>query len=809
MIAFDTETSGTDHHHGTRPFYLTTCNDEGILRTWTWKVDPYTRKVTVPSEDIDEIRSIFFDYQNDPHHGGRVGFVAQNGKFDTAALTTILPEVESRWLWDITHDTLLAAHVLASNKPKNLTVLAAMYLGTDIGPYEHELATAVHKARRLVQQAKIRVGKLETAKATPKKTVPTLFGRAPKSSKNLIKTHGPLDQLAKWMIAGEDLTDSEGNYEMPSAGKENWRADYWLPIAMIDAMGADTIAKYSNITIAELNRWPILLQEYSDVDSQVTMQLWNVIERKLHERGRWKLYDARRRLSEIVYRMERRGVTMHEGRLYELSEEYKEDSARLKLECEKIAAEYGYDLDMPKTVNANLRTFVFDVMKLPPVRNKKAKTDAPALDAKNAIPYYFEILNKGSRELNFLESMMEMRKKNTALTYMESYGRYICKLPTGKPHRPYISQFGGVELCRICGVVSTEFDQKCYHPEWHVLYPNFNATRTATTRFGCSNPNGQQIGKEEAECKHCEGEGCEKCHFKGYSLRSLRWIFGPSPGREWYSFDAQNIELRIPAYESGEQELINLFEKSKEPPYFGSEHLLNFSTIYPEIWAKELPFQMDNKNHIKDKYRSRNYQWCKNFGFAVGYRSVDREDGSGTADQAARRPGAQKLVAARFAKKEKLNQKWVEFAEKHGYVETIPDKTVDPERGYPLMCTRTDYGRIKPTVPLNYHVQGTAGWWMTKAMIRVHDFFQRINAGEVFAGKTWQGGYHIVLQVHDELVLDMPKRVIPGKPLHTYNAPIVAEVRRLMQEGGNDIGIPTPVSAEYHGDSWAEGVSIP
>lgn len=820
MIALDSETNGRDFHHNTRPFYITTCNEEGLLRTWGmhtgWRVDPFTRKITPAEDDLQEIRGLL-NAETDSHHGERKGYVLQNGRFDIQALTTIIPEVEHKWPFDITHDTLIAAHILASNKPKNLTTLAAMYLHTDISGYETELATAVQKARRLVQQAKVRAGKMREAHASQEGDVPSeepkskpvkvgLFSK-PKVSRNLTKFRGPLDQLSRWMIAGEDLTDADGNYEMPSAGKQNWRADYWLPRAMIDELGAETIAEYSNIPLDELKRWPKLLEEYSDVDSQVTIQLWHVIERKLRERGLWAIYDARRKLSEIVYRMERVGVTMREDRLYELTNEYKEDSARLKAECIEIATLYGYQLDMPKNVNASLRTFVFDVMKLPQIRNKKAKTDAPALDAKNAIPYYLETLQKGSRERTFIESMVGMRKKNTALGFMEAYGRYACKLPTGKCH--YTHRVNGIEVCRVCGCVPSEFDQiLCHYRDYKVLYPNFNATGSDTLRFTCSNPNGQQISKQESECPHCEGEGCDKCHGKGVSLRSLRWMFGPAPGREWYSCDAQNIELRIPAYESGEQELIDLFERATEPPYFGSEHLLNFSTIYPDIWAAELDLQMVNKDHIKTKYKSTWYQYCKNFGFAVGYGAVDRPDGAGTADMTAKRAGSQSRVKSRFAKKEQLNQQCIRFAEKWGYVETIPDKTIDPKRGYPLMCSRTDRGSIKPTVPLNYHVQGTAMWWMFKAMLRVSSFFQRINAGELFAGKVWKGGYHIVLQVHDELVLDMPKRVIPGKPLHTYNAPIVAEVRRLMESGGQDISIPTPVSCSYHLDNWAEETPI-
>src|SRR5690606_25507846 len=94
----------------------------------------------------------------------------------------------------------------------------------------------------------------------------------------------------------------------------------------------------------------------------------------------------------------------------------------------------------------------------------------------------------------------------------------------------------------------------------------------------------------------------------------------------------------------------------------------------------------------------------------------DKAAGWGTADKAFRRKGAHAMLKQRFSRLEKLNRKWIDFANRHGYVETMPDRTVDPNRGYPLMCTRTNYGRVLETVPLNYHIQGTAMWWMHRAM---------------------------------------------------------------------------------------------
>ena len=167
--------------------------------------------------------------------------------------------------------------------------------------------------------------------------------------------------------------------------------------------------------------------------------------------------------------------------------------------------------------------------------------------------------------------------------------------------------------------------------------------------------------------------------------------------------------------------------------------------------------------------------------------------GEATADRAFHRSGAFRTLKSAFAQLESLNQYYVAFAEKYGYVETLPDKTVNPQHGYPLMCARTEYGRILSTLPLNYMSQGTAGWWMVKAINRCGD---QLKEWRAIGFDAW-----MVLTVHDELVFDFP---LGGK----RNLPKMRRLQQLMQQGGEDIGVPTPVSVSYHPRNWAEKVKL-
>jgi DNA polymerase I-like protein with 3'-5' exonuclease and polymerase domains len=204
----------------------------------------------------------------------------------------------------------------------------------------------------------------------------------------------------------------------------------------------------------------------------------------------------------------------------------------------------------------------------------------------------------------------------------------------------------------------------------------------------------------------------------------------------------------------------------------------------------------DIKGGVKKKYASTWYSWTKNGDFAIQYGAVAE---SGTADRAYHMPGAQAKIESHLTKVKQLSQKMIELANERSYVETIPDKTVDPKHGYPLLCTRSRWGGVTPTVPLSYHVQSTAMWWMSKAMVRCQEYLNEYNASR-------KPEYHVYMisQIHDELLFDCPS----GTEVKSILSPIL-NLKGLMELGGSDLGVPTPVNVEYHPTCWAEGESVP
>lgn len=550
-----------------------------------------------------------------------------------------------------------------------------------------------------------------------------------------------------WKIAKRGL---EG---MPSAKEAVWHYDMWLPRA---------IAKHENYQ--EDHPWWTVLQEYSNADSSVTLPLLKKQLEKIEARGLTKIYEYRRKLLPIVYEMESNPVTGSKRRTHELKSQYGKTSGNSHRICINVAggSEVIDQLPINGTSNA-LKEVIFNQFKL--VSSRKTKKDNDSLD-KFQLDEWIENLPPKSKAFAFIKHLRAYRRRRTALSYIEAYESYWLPAETEDAD------------------------------SWFNLFPSLNCVGTKTLRWSSQNPNSQQISKNDIEEILDGGE---------VSSHNARYMFGPLPGEEWWSCDAQNIELRLPAYKAGEQLMIDLFERPNDPPYYGSNHLLAFDTLHPEKFK-------EHGKAVKKVYADSWYQWVKNGNFAVQYGAMAS---SGTADRAYHVKGAQAIIESRLGKIKKLSEEQIQYAEKYGYVETMPDKTVDPTKGYPLLCTRTKWGKILPTVPLSYYIQGSAMWWMMKAMIRVREFLIELNRNDLLFRKLVgrlrttaerERGYRMLMQVHDELVFCFPKGC--HREQHQTNLPIMKEIKRLMALGGDDFGIPTPVGLEFHPDSWGTGVTV-
>lgn len=275
-------------------------------------------------------------------------------------------------------------------------------------------------------------------------------------------------------------------------------------------------------------------------------------------------------------------------------------------------------------------------------------------------------------------------------------------------------------------------------PSWLILHPGFNITGTATTRFSSSYPNAQNISKKED--------------------LNLRDVFGPLPGRIWYAADYDNIEFRIFAYGSEDKNLIESFEAGV------SMHLLISELLHPKMFKRLGP----------EKFKkTQEYRWVKNGDFALIYGGFPR-----TVDRTYRVPGAYDRIKRMLPKVDSFIGEKEEEARRNGYVEILG--------GYRLQVTE------KPRKASNYYCQGSAGWVIILAMIRVAELLEKYK------------DHWMIMTIHDELVYDFPE----PSGSKSGNLPKMRGIKRLMEQSGEDLGLPTPISVERIKTTWAQGEAL-
>lgn len=566
-------------------------------------------------------------------------------------------------------------------------------------------------------------------------------------------------EFPTWKIATSHKSD-DANPDIPSADEKLHKYDMWLPRAVALAKKYPYDPNNTHDP-HKTHPWYVVCQDYGNTDGAVTLPLWIEHKRLLHKRGLWKVYLERRKLIRIIHEMERDGVTYSHSRKQVMYERFTKECAEHERICLHLAGGKLTKLPKGSGVTKELRELIFTHWKLPPAsQGKKKKTDAPSLD-KLALETWQLTLDPKSVQHRFIENFAKRRKKSTSLTFMDSYERFGIRLPR-QASEPTDNEYSDIVL----------------------LHPSINGTGSRTLRMTSQNPNEQNISKQKDD----QGQ-------------NVRYCFGPAPGREWWSLDYKNLELVLPAYEAGEKQMLALFERPNDPPYFGSYHLLVFDMLHPEKYAKDGP-------KCKDLYKDTWYQWTKNGNFADQYRSMVREEEGvwSTADKAYHIKGAQVKVRQGLSEITKLDERQVAHAREHGFVWTITDKEIGS--GYPLQILKDNWGKIKPTEPLSYHIQGTAMWVMCKAMIRCKDHLVK------YSPKQWpnQRNGFITLQVHDEMVFDLPAKPPTkqrdGSMSKPGNLAFVLNLRDQMKKSGEDIGIPLGVDVSYHPNNWAQTEDI-
>ena len=281
---------------------------------------------------------------------------------------------------------------------------------------------------------------------------------------------------------------------------------------------------------------------------------------------------------------------------------------------------------------------------------------------------------------------------------------------------------------------------KLINPRTGHIHTTFNQAVTATGRLSSSNPNLQNIP------------------VRGEDGKEIRKCFIPEPGQLFFSADYSQIELRVMAHLSGDENMIEAFRDGYDI------HAATAARIYKE-----------DINSVSRDQRTKAKR--ANFGIIYGitvFGLAERLDIS--------RDEAKQLIEGYFNTFPGVHaymEKAKETAREHGYAETFFHR----RRYLPDITSHNATVRnFAERNAINAPIQGSAADIIKIAMVRIYERFQR----EGIRSK-------MILQVHDELNFS----VLPEEKERVEKI--------VIEEMQNAYPLHVPLVADSGwGDNWLE-----
>lgn len=272
------------------------------------------------------------------------------------------------------------------------------------------------------------------------------------------------------------------------------------------------------------------------------------------------------------------------------------------------------------------------------------------------------------------------------------------------------------------------------------IHTVYNQTTAQTGRLSSSDPNLQNISVRDEES------------------RGIRKAFVPSPGNVLFACDYSQIELRVLAHMAHERSLIDAFSRRMD---------IHTKTAMDIFNLRE--YQVESKHRRQAK--------AVNFGIIYGISDFGLATQIGT-DRKTAKAFIEKYLAT-YPGIEGYMQDTIDFCSANGYVETLFKR----RREIPEIKDKSYQVReFAKRASMNAPIQGTAADIMKLAMIQIHQVLKQRKL------KT-----KMIVQVHDELVFDVPKNELEA--LKKLVEDCMTQVVKLE--------VPLEVSSAV-GDNWYE-----
>ena len=270
------------------------------------------------------------------------------------------------------------------------------------------------------------------------------------------------------------------------------------------------------------------------------------------------------------------------------------------------------------------------------------------------------------------------------------------------------------------------------------VHTSFHQAVTTTGRLSSSDPNLQNIP------------------IRTEDGRRIRQAFEPSKGNRFISADYSQIELRVMAHMSKDAGLLQAFQEGEDV------HSKTASEVF-DVGIKDVT--SDLRRNAK----------AINFGLIYGISAFGLGKQLGISRNLAAEYMA--MYFEKYPDVKKYMELTKEFASQNGYVETLFGRRLYLRD---INATNAMRRQASERAAINAPVQGTAADIMKIAMINMHK-----------AIKKEKSEAKLILQVHDELILDTPKDEIDK---------IVSLITDSMM-GAANLDVPLEIDIGI-GDNW-------
>ena len=280
---------------------------------------------------------------------------------------------------------------------------------------------------------------------------------------------------------------------------------------------------------------------------------------------------------------------------------------------------------------------------------------------------------------------------------------------------------------------------KLINPETGRLHTTFVQSAAATGRLSSRDPNLQNIP------------------VRGEMGAQIRQAFVAEPGWVFLSADYSQMELRLLAHFSGDEVLLRAFQEGMDIHRQTAAAVFN---IHPELVSPDMRRQAK----------------VINFGIIYGMSAFGLAKQLGVGNRL-----AQEFIQRYFARHPQVKaylDRTLEEARRQGWVTTLMGRRRQiPQITSQNRLVRQEAERSAVNTPL----QGSAADIIKKAML------------EVESALPQAGGARMLLQIHDELLLEVPREKLPE----------TAKIVRRVMEGVVSLKIPLVVDLRA-GPNWGD-----